>query len=962
MRSATERVMGGLSAIQLRHLVVLAALVAGIAFGAFTETAGGLPLLVDGTYWAPTEAPTSKAAPLPAKGLSRGEHREAGNDVSDLANAAVQMLASPVRDAASACNRAVLWEELGLSYRARQIARRCPSPLRAKMRFASDTWGGRRQSSFELPAEELRSVNAAIAKGDEAMARRLVRHKAAAWRGYFEGRALEDWAMAPEGPARRSHEDQLRATSRLYLDATGNPSTSALVEDLASVQPSEVARTRSLVEGWLKGSRLAAEYEASAAIVKLREIRPDAEILLPGLVPSIDLALTACKYHAGDIPGLLEQARQLREHYSADKYPFIVGRSYFLEAVAHNAQADWEGALRAADEADRILSAIGEDAYAAYLGTYRSIAHLAFGEEAASLQEAALTVKRLAAAGDTRFLAFAESSFGWRFGGSRYQDLAIEMQREAILHNRADGNPGVVTESLTVLGRLLGERGDYAGALTTIRLARQAAQALRGAESRRRMLALQDLIEAEVELSFDPHRAISLASDFLGRFASFGDRYGLSEALLVRAKAHLAIGSSEEAEADLLSALDAVAANSGLVSDPLRSARVLDRAREALETFFSASAPVSAARSTNASFQIARKLRTTQRELMLSASSRHPESPPPRLGDGACQTDFFSTEEAIYASTSCGDAPATIRSVAAPRREVLAHANAFRLAAQEGQLEQVRTTSTAVSNLLRPLLPDLNTAQTWQVVPDAYLSDIPYAWLSLDGRFLFETVAVSVLGLDDSRNTARLPRGPWLALAVGPSAAGGLTPLAAAQAEARLVAEDLGGTSLVGANASLSNLRRQVQGRNLLHFAGHVGGASGPWPAWIQLSPDPEHPNGRVTLGEIAGLDLSGLRLAVLAACSSGNVSNGRLAGALGFSSALLRAGAESVVATLWDVEDLRQKETSLRLYRVLKESGEPEQSLHRLWTEALDPDMPPPSRAHVMSLQLFTGPPTKEE
>ncbi len=62
---------------------------------------------------------------------------------------------------------------------------------------------------------------------------------------------------------------------------------------------------------------------------------------------------------------------------------------------------------------------------------------------------------------------------------------------------------------------------------------------------------------------------------------------------------------------------------------------------------------------------------------------------------------------------------------------------------------------------------------------------------------------------------------------------------------------------------------------------------------------------GVLTAEEVAGLDLSGCRLAVLSACRTGlgNVAGGQ--GVLGLQRAFHRAGVATVVASLWDVDDV---------------------------------------------------------
>ncbi len=199
------------------------------------------------------------------------------------------------------------------------------------------------------------------------------------------------------------------------------------------------------------------------------------------------------------------------------------------------------------------------------------------------------------------------------------------------------------------------------------------------------------------------------------------------------------------------------------------------------------------------------------------------------------------------------------------------------------------------------------------------------------------------------------------------------SPLPGTGAEARSVAELCGRLAhgkvdqLTGPQATKDRLRGRLPGHRYLHLATHgyfsppsVASALEPpqtanlGVSWLVLGRDDVaglHPGllsglvcaganapprdaatGMIDVGasvltaeEVAGLDLSGCRLAVLSACETGlgNVAGGQ--GVLGLQRAFHRAGAGAVMASLWSVDDAA---TSLMM----------EDFYAHLWGEKLTP------------------------
>ena len=85
--------------------------------------------------------------------------------------------------------------------------------------------------------------------------------------------------------------------------------------------------------------------------------------------------------------------------------------------------------------------------------------------------------------------------------------------------------------------------------------------------------------------------------------------------------------------------------------------------------------------------------------------------------------------------------------------------------------------------------------------------------------------------------------------------------------------------------------------------------------AGANLDPEPNRPDGILTASEVENLDLRGVQVAVLSACETGlgDVAGGE--GLLGIQRAFQVAGAQAVVASLWQVSDTATRTLMERFY-----------------------------------------------
>ena len=217
--------------------------------------------------------------------------------------------------------------------------------------------------------------------------------------------------------------------------------------------------------------------------------------------------------------------------------------------------------------------------------------------------------------------------------------------------------------------------------------------------------------------------------------------------------------------------------------------------------------------------------------------------------------------------------------------------------------------------LIAPIREEVAAAEVLVVSPTGAFQQLPFALLRDDGRWLIEDVPVaSVTHVGTLR--ARGPReagyhldGRDLLLIGNPDGS-----LPEAEYEVRAIAAGQpGSTLLVGSLGGREQLVEYTPEMSTLHLATHgIVDPQHPERSYLVIG-DASLPTGRLTYGEIPGLApyLSTARLVVLSACESGlpvkapEAEGSEVAISInGLSAQFRRAGVETLVASMWKVDD----------------------------------------------------------
>jgi CHAT domain-containing protein len=274
-------------------------------------------------------------------------------------------------------------------------------------------------------------------------------------------------------------------------------------------------------------------------------------------------------------------------------------------------------------------------------------------------------------------------------------------------------------------------------------------------------------------------------------------------------------------------------------------------------------------------------------------------------------------------------------------------------------LEQVKEAAHALESVvLAPLRPSLASADHWLISPDGALNLVPFeALVDKNGQFLVDQITTTYLtsGRDLLRLQVPSPaQQPPLLLADPIFNQPGQEPVIAQTpttrstsfadvrqalipslpetlVEAEAIQAMLPQAQLlVGAEATEAAIK-QVQRPSILHIATHgfflganpdetpsIDNAllrSGLLLSGFRLGQSGGTEDGMLTALEVAGLDLFGTQLVVLSACDTGQGDTTVGEGVYGLRRALVLAGSQSQVISLWQVQDDTTKDLMVDFY-----------------------------------------------
>ena len=300
-------------------------------------------------------------------------------------------------------------------------------------------------------------------------------------------------------------------------------------------------------------------------------------------------------------------------------------------------------------------------------------------------------------------------------------------------------------------------------------------------------------------------------------------------------------------------------------------------------------------------------------------------------------------------------------------REVRAFLNLLQIREPNDALREARWRNAAriYDRLLAPVVEQVPADARLAIVADGALHALPFGALTTNSpgddhpRYVLEDYRLqllpSVQWLTVAGGELQSETGGQVVVFADPAISedpqqsasserrvGSFAPLPAARREAESIRTRFpGARTLIGADASEASAR-SLSGQDLaiLHFATHaIVDVERPSESFLLLSAGDADAfgNGYLQAREIVEDIELDAGLVVLSACSTarGKVSAGE--GVTGLTSAFLYAGAQSVVATFWPVEDESTSELIDDFYSALQDGHSPADALRQAQLAAID-------------------------
>jgi CHAT domain-containing protein len=838
-------------------------------------------------------------------------------------------------------NRALVIERLGLRDDAREAWERYLA------RDPGSAWAGEaRTHRDELPPWEpflqLLDRQYDRAGNDAATALSLVVRDPAGARGIGVMEVLGRWGNAVSRHDDRDAERHLKVARQLGAAVVSRGGDPMLARAVAAIDAAD-APARSLLA--------AAHADYQGGLTAFQASRPvDAEPLLRRSASEFaraqnPMALPARYFAANTVYEQghhVEAERQLEELLATSSSEFAAYRALVLWQLAtcKASRADWGAAIELFEKSASLFERLGEIENAAAVRRL-----LAFTWDRIGVPGTAWNYRVAALHGMGR-----RSNLALAKAVSSIADAAIlrrEWSKAAAFLNlgvhiaRRLGDDVQLADTLLIRAVVRDRLGDALGARTDVGEAKDATARSKD-PAYREILTVAGLRASAMLTGTPPAEAEALLTQAIE--STRNDRLDVPGLLLQRARARRNGGNAAGAMADVRLGIDALERH----RDSLPEGEARWGAFHAAEELFDEGVELAlSSGDEEAAFRFVERARARS---LLEIYGRSPVLDFRRLPARTVVVEYAALPSrlVIFTADSLG---VRATSVDSPRATLANEIDTLTRTLRENRRsDAARAAAIVYQRLIEPIAPRLLGATTVAFVPDSVTSTVAFSALTdAGGSYLIErhalVISASAAAFAAASERGRDAPAPQTALLL--SAGDGSSDfdaLASVDAETRQIAAAYPTPIHVREDAAqFDELLARAPSADVIHFAGHaIGDDRGYEPASIVLRQDGRA--RRVGVAEIATLRLRRTAIVVLAGCSTSRGERRTAEGVISVAHGFLSAGAPSVIATLWPIEDSAAARFFPRLHERLAEGDSPAEALRAVQLESIRRGDVPPS------------------
>jgi len=763
--------------------------------------------------------------------------------------------------------------------------------------------------------EQLERRYAQLAAGDADVARELVVRYPQESRTWGEAEILGRWGN--DGSAQ--HLNVARALGAALAQRTGE---TMLADAVAAIDRS-AAKLHDAHRIYREGRIAYSKQQLTQAEPLLRQA---AELFASGGSPMANTARYYAACAAFDQNRRDEAKSQLEALLASNAASHRALRAHIQWelALCYTADARWTRALGALRDSHELFTTLGETMNAAFVDVIVADAHEALGDTADAWRHRIAGMQVVMTEQNTRSQTTLAAATRNAIR-DREWDAADSLLRIEIASARGVGHKQLLADALERRALVDFRRGDANAALTSLKEADGVTASIGDAATRER----ERVDRAAAAAMIAPHASdgIDAAIDF---HRTRGRRDLLPSLLLTRARLHRARRENDAASRDLAEAFAEIEQQRAAAPSGDLRWSIFDASDEVIAE----SVDLLLARGDPAG-ALALADRARSRVLLDALSAAPAPHLPASLAPDTALIEYmwlgdrliaFAAERNGVTAATVGASRSTIAELVAQFRDALAHGDN----AAGAKLYAL---------LVAPLAPRIARHESVVVVPDGPLHGLPFGALfdARSSRYLIEdhaiVIAPSAAVYDASlrRAQSRANASAGLLLVAQPKRGDAALNTAEANAIAPLYANV---ERLSGADATRDALARACANAAVLHFAGH--GVTDTRTRSALLLAASANDSGVVDTHDIASLSLPAARAVVLAACSTASGGREGREGVDSVARAFLAAGAPSVIATLWPIDDQLAAPMFIRIHKRLAKGASPASAVREAQLDAI--------------------------